>query len=173
MATETDDQGMMDEVSDIDVSKLPLKQRQRRQKQDLFLTALVSLGRLCDAADTVPMHPQTHYDWLKNDETYRPRYEWALVRQKEFVHKLITDRLHNPEGNRGGDILLIFHAKAVDPDRYREIAIHVDDKAVESMEELKRIVSGARRRQRDSGDEPQATSVQQQADEVVRKKMGK
>ena len=48
--------------------------------------------------------------------------------------------------------------------------LNVDDKALESMSEIKKMVSEARRRRRDTTEEGQ-TSVQEQADEVVRRKL--
>ena len=34
---------------------------------------------------------------------------------------MIDDRLENPQGNRGSDILLMFKAKAEMPEKYREL----------------------------------------------------
>ena len=42
---------------------------------------------------------------------------------EENIHRVITERISNPQGNRGSDILLMFHAKAEQPEKYRELPV--------------------------------------------------
>ena len=68
---------------------------------------------------------------------------------EEFIESRIDDRLDNPEGNRGGDIHLMFQAKAGMPEKYREQVTVVDTSAIrESLDVLRslgvpRVVDGA------------------------------
>ncbi len=74
-------------------------------------------------------------------------------------------------GKGGSDLLYIVMMNAAWPEKYRA-AVVVDEKAVDAMSAVKALVSQMRRKKaREEADGPEV-SVQQQADEVVRKRVG-
>jgi hypothetical protein len=46
--------------------------------------------------------------------------EQAHQRHVEYWESLMDERLQNPKGNRGSDVLLMFKLKAEKPEKYRE-----------------------------------------------------
>lgn len=104
----------------------------QRIMQNAFLRALECEPRIARAADKVGIARQTHYDWLRDDPTYRPRYHEALVRAGDALEELSLDLCYGwdepvyHEGKVCGVIRrydtrhIRDMLRAVKPDKYRE-----------------------------------------------------
>jgi len=91
-------------------------------RQEAFLAAYRETGRINKAAEAVGMSRQAPVHWQNGDVFgFRERIkdahrDWCEAK----IEGLIDERLANPQGNRGSDILLMFQAKAEMPEKYRE-----------------------------------------------------
>jgi hypothetical protein len=70
---------------------------------------------------------------------YRARFGLALEHHADLTEGIMHERLTDPQGNRGSDILLIFKLKGLRPDRWREAALTVDDAAKDTLKELRKL----------------------------------
>ena len=96
--------------------------KRREPRQDAFLAAYARLGTIQAAADHVGMHRQGHYRWLDlNEGDYRTRWDAAQQTFNDSLEKLAFDRIQNPEGNRGSDVLLITMLNAHKPEKYKRM----------------------------------------------------
>jgi hypothetical protein len=90
-------------------------------RQELFFQAFSQLGTILHASRVVGIHRTTVNLWLSADlYSFKTRFELAHQDYQEFLEGLIRERLVDPQGNRGSDILLMFKAKAEMPEKYRE-----------------------------------------------------
>lgn len=123
-----------------------------------FLTAYAVCGVISEACRKADVPRHSHYDWLADDETYRPRFEAAhaeacesieteirrraiegieepVIYQGQLCFEPVRDKKGVPVRDDNGyiklsdrpltvkkksDVLLIFQAKAMMPDRYRD-----------------------------------------------------
>ena len=103
---------------------------QTRSRQDAFLQAYAEIGTIRGAQRTMAgiISRTIVYRWLKDDPSFRTRFEHAQHDYRELLEDMVKDRLTDPAGNRGSDLLLIFSLKARWPERYREnVMVSVDD----------------------------------------------
>jgi hypothetical protein len=97
------------------------QQRNCWLKQTQFLEAFSQCGRIGEAAQMVGITRWAADRWQNVDlYSFRKRLEQAHQLYVESLEKLADDRLNNPSGNRGSDILLMFKMKAEKPEKYRE-----------------------------------------------------
>lgn len=94
--------------------------RQRWENQGVLLVTYAKTGNAtagCLAADVTF---RTHDRWLEgNVFGYRERFRLAHRVYRDSLEGIVSARLQNPQGNRGGDILLIAKLNAEDPDKWR------------------------------------------------------
>jgi hypothetical protein len=110
-------------------------------RQEAFLAAYRHTSRITHAAKAsgIPVH--TVHSWIGNDPySFKKRMELARLEYCDSVRQIIHDRLADPQGNRGSDILLMFEAKAMMPELYREevkvMNIEAPLKMIEKLAEL-------------------------------------
>ena len=88
----------------------------------MFLEAYKKCGKRAQAAKAVGLTLWCVEKWLGAD-VYGIRKRMELA-HREFcenvIEQEIDNRLADPKGNRGSDILLMFKAKAEMPEKYRE-----------------------------------------------------
>jgi hypothetical protein len=90
-------------------------------RQELFLSAYKRLGQQAAAAREVGISISAVERWLAQDiYGFKKRTKLAQAVYVESVEELMDERLLNPTGNRGSDILLMFKLKAEAPEKYRE-----------------------------------------------------
>jgi hypothetical protein len=100
---------------------LTSEQRQHYDRQELFLRAYIALGRIYKAAEAADIPIGTVHSWQGRDtHNFNKRIERARQQYVESLEQLMDDRLQNPQGNRGSDVLLMFKLKAEAPQKYRE-----------------------------------------------------
>jgi len=112
----------------------------RWASQERVLEAFGKLGTVLHATRAASIDPKTHYNWMDADTLgYRARFGLALEHHADLTEGLMHERLTDPQGNRGSDILLIFKLKGLRPDRWREAALTVDDAAKDTLKELRKL----------------------------------
>ena len=113
-------------------------------RQETVLAEYRQCGRIGMAARAVGMTRWATNKWTLTDVMgWRDRLkvahqDWC----EDVIETRINDRLADPQGNRGSDILLMFQAKAEMPEKYRETVTIVDTQETKDMlGELRRIGS--------------------------------
>jgi hypothetical protein len=90
-------------------------------RQEAFLIAYAQLGTIFHGAKATGLHRNTVNHWISTDlYSFKTRMELARQDYRDFLEGLIRERLVDPQGNRGSDILLMFANKAENPEKYRE-----------------------------------------------------
>ena len=133
----------------------------KRTRQVIFLKALAEFGTLTQAAKVARVNAATHRKWLDADPWFREQFKEALQNYRDLVAEEIHNRaIHGVEvpiigkvqtelgpedaiiGHKTvkSDLLLMFHAKRVDP-AYRDnhVQERTDDTPVETVSPLTRI----------------------------------
>jgi hypothetical protein len=116
-----------------------LSKKRRFQMQERFLGAFAELGNVSDAAKAAECSPAVYYKWLKQDAfDFRERALAAQDVHNDRIAGMIRDRLTDPKGNRGSDILLMFYAKGNNPAKWREMPPQ-NDSAKDTLKELRQM----------------------------------
>jgi hypothetical protein len=90
-------------------------------RQEAFLLAYSQLGTILHAAKVAGIHRSTVYQWLSTDlYSFKKRMDLAHDDYCDWIQGIIRDRIANPQGNRGSNVLVMFEAKAEMPEKYRE-----------------------------------------------------
>ena len=127
--------------------------------QDRFLLAFAKFGNVGKASELAGISRFTVYDWIERDKReFRKRYRYAQDAYADSREQLMHERLANPEGNRGSDILLIFQQKALRPEKYRDYP-PTDDSAANTLRELRKLAQTLKA-------EPSAISPQPSAEVI-------
>jgi hypothetical protein len=112
----------------------PLAFRKFRHPQKRgFLRAYCEVGRVTKAAELAGVHPDSHYYWLKTDESYAQAFEQARQmsgdRAEDEVYRRAFEGFDHPVIYEGeitttykvySDNLAMFFLKGLRPDRYRD-----------------------------------------------------
>jgi hypothetical protein len=98
-----------------------------------FLRAFCHVGRVTKAAELAGIHSDSHYYWLKNDESYAQAFELARQmsgdRAEDEVYRRAFEGFDHPVIYEGeitttykaySDNLAMFFLKGLRPDRYRD-----------------------------------------------------
>ena len=116
-----------------------IAQKRQLDAQDRFLALFATHGNVLQSASGAAVGRRTVYDWEQGDvQGFRQRFEHARHAYREAAEAQMDDRLADPTGNRGSDILLMFKLKALWPDKYREAVVVVDDTAKRLLDRLGR-----------------------------------
>ena len=104
----------------VDVDSLDYRQRQTYQRQEVFLEAYVQYGTLLKAAEIANCHYDCAYQWRKKGAfRWNERWQRAVDRRREHAErKYVLDRLDNPHGNYGTDVLAIAYMNRIDPEHW-------------------------------------------------------
>jgi len=103
------------------------------ESQDRFLGFYARLGNVSRASEATGIHRATHYAWLKDDVAgYRARFEDTQQQWRECLETLVFERLENPQGNRGSDVLAIFALKKAWPAKYddKPPVVNIDARSI-------------------------------------------
>ena len=122
--------------------KVGLSEKHQWEKQERFLLAFRECGTVLHAALRADIGRTMVYNWNETDaQGFKERWDHARHAYREKWEALMDERLADPQGNRGSDILLMFKLKALYPERYRETITLVDDTAKDLLKRLR--VGGA------------------------------
>jgi hypothetical protein len=112
------------------------------QRQEMFLESYRQCGKIGQAAKAVGLTRWGVVYWQKNDIFgFKQRLDAAYADYCENkIEQLMDDRLEDPQGNRGSDVLLMFKAKAEMPHKYREevkvVGIEASRQMMDKLREL-------------------------------------
>ena len=122
-----------------------LNQKAVWHRQEMFLEAFRRCGKIGRAAEAVGLTRWAVIHWQRNDAfSFNRRLDAAHEDYCEKWEAGMDERLENPQGNRGSDILYMFKMKAEMPEKYRE---NVQVSGVEPVREmLDRLTEMAARR---------------------------
>jgi hypothetical protein len=117
-------------------------------RQEAFLAAYGGLGTILHAARVAGIHRDTVNKWTSADlYSFKKRMEDAHQDYVESVERTMNDRLANPQGNRGSDVLLMFKLKAEAPEKYREeVKVVGVDASKQMMDRLRELAMKDRER---------------------------
>src|ERR671919_225845 len=117
--------------------------------QEAFLEAYRHTSRVTHAARAVGVSVHAVDKWLSRDVySFKKRMELARRVYCDSIRQIIHDRISNPQGNRGSDVLVMFEAKAVMPEMYREeTKILNADVPFQMLDRLKEMARKERERQ--------------------------
>ena len=104
-------------------------------RQEVFLAAFAECGKPVVAARNSGISYWTYIHWERHDVFgFRDRLKVAHdIYCQDKIETMIDDRLEDPQGNRGSDVLLMFKGKAEMPEKYRETVTVVDHSATKEM----------------------------------------
>ena len=113
---------------------------EQHSSQDAFLSAYATTGGVSSACRASGVGRATVYDWERADtQGFVKRFESARFVFRESLEQQMYDRLSDPTGNRGSDVLLIFALKAVWGDKYKDNIVLADDTSKEMLAQLRRM----------------------------------
>jgi len=119
---------------------IPIVEKQRRDRMSVFLGAYAECGTIRKACRVVGVDRKTVYNWIRGDvEGFKELFMMANHAFKESLEDMVLERLQNPSGNRGSDVLLISQLNARDPERYRQGSEDKNSVAREALDTLKEM----------------------------------
>jgi hypothetical protein len=125
---------------DIQYDNLDTKARISFQQQERALKAYATTRSDMEAANVAGVHRTTVLRWKReNYLRYRDRLFDADATFVTSLEKRMWDRIGDPTGNRGSDILLMFALKAHAPGVYRELPAMDDETAKETLAQLRKL----------------------------------
>ena len=115
-------------------------EKRRREQQERFLAQYGRTGNITSAAEASGVARRSHYNWIRDDALgYRARFDSAREQYADQLERIVHERLTDPTGNSGSDILLMFMLKALRPEKYREAMPVADDVAKDTLAELRKL----------------------------------
>ena len=94
-------------------------EKQCWDRQDLVIEAYRSLGTLAKAAQAVGLTPDAAWLWTKsNIHDFNTRMERGRQGYRDHLEAMVEERLSNPTGNRGSDVLLMGALNANHPEKW-------------------------------------------------------
>ena len=113
-------------------------QKPRLERQEAFLRLFVEHGTILGASEASGISRETVYAWQRQDaEGFVARFQVARDTFADTLERKAFWRIEHPEGNRGGDVLLITMLNAHLPDKYRPNAVVSDETARETLRALR------------------------------------
>ena len=98
-----------------------------QERMDSFCAAYGKVGSVTKASIAASVNRDTVRRWEQEDRLgFRQQMRDARQTYAEMLESLALDRVQNPEGNRGGDTLLIALNNANNPDKWRGNAMTVE-----------------------------------------------
>jgi len=117
---------------------IPIVKKQRRNRMSAFLGAYAECGTIRKACSVVGVDRKTVYNWIRGDvEGFKELFELANHSYRESLEDMARERLRNPTGNRGSDVLLISQLNAAWPGKYKHGTADREEIGRETLEILK------------------------------------
>lgn len=124
--------------ADVQSAASATTQKHRLERQERFLRLFVEHGTILGAAEAAGIARDTVGDWQRRDvEGFVARFQVARDTFADTLERKAFWRIEHPEGNRGGDVLLITMLNAHLPDKYRPNAVVSDETARETLRALR------------------------------------
>ena len=140
---ETAETGIADAGIDT-ASKPNIRKKRTLERMVRWESAYAETGTVTSACLLSGVGRSAIYDWETNDVFgFRERWNNARESYADSLETLMHSRLHDPSGNRGSDVLLMFNLKARRPDIYREQTVIVGTGAVDLLATLRALPTQA------------------------------
>lgn len=154
------------EAFGIDVETCGVVEKQTLVRQQAFLAAYAITGTIVSASKAIGITSwETVHRWRSgNVFGFRERMDKAHQAFGDHLEDIALERINDPTGNRGSDVLLMALLNANRPDKYRPNVIITDDTAKDVLKAL-----GAKRTKRTTED-PEPETREPTPIEVVRAK---
>ena len=125
-------------INTIDPSVFGTREKQTWTRQEAFLKCYAEVGSIRSAARATAIHRDSVRLW-KRDDVFRfaDRFEAAEQTFREYLQQMAFDRIQEPQGNRGSDVLLIFLLKGHWREKYGDATLPTQDAAKEFLSELR------------------------------------
>ena len=109
------------------LSELDRGQRGTVAKQDALLSGFALRGSIRAVAPGANITRQQVYIWLRDDMYhFKSRYEQAANSFRDRLQDIAVNRIEDPTGNRGSDVLLMALLNAHWPEKYRRDSVIVN-----------------------------------------------
>ena len=144
------------------------RQKATWDAQERFLAAFpdpkLGVGTVLHTCRATDVGRATVYEWRTGDVFgFAARFDDARQDWRESLERIAMDRITDPQGNRGSDVLLMAMLNAAWPGKYKQQEV-VDTTARDLIREVK---AAASRRARSVEDKPDAV---QQAEDLIRQR---
>ena len=114
-------------------------EHEKYERQELFLQGVAERGTITWGARRAGIGERTFHRWRDADLFgFCARYRDAKRRHVDYYEHMVEDRLDNPTGNRGSDVLLIAKMNKEDPDNWRgnNVTVEAGDEIMKMMIKL-------------------------------------
>ena len=89
------------------------------EHQEAVISAYSGLGTLAKAALAIGLTPEAAYYWQQFDTNgFNQRLEVGKKGYRDYLENMVHERLSNPTGNRGSDVLLMGALNANHPEKW-------------------------------------------------------
>lgn len=106
--------------------------------QENFLKVYADKGSILGATKVMDLTRTTVYRWINgNLQGFKDRLEHAQHDFREYLQQIMFDRIKDPQGNRGSDVLVMFAIKGHWREKYGDAAIPMDSSALDLLSELR------------------------------------
>ena len=114
-------------------------------RQDLVLESYANVGTLKASCEAIDRTYEMADRWVRLDiHHFKRRLAVAREQYTASLEVLMHNRLTDPTGNRGSDVLLMFNLKAKRPDVYRETPVVINmDASRDLQDKLAKMASEA------------------------------
>ena len=118
---------------------LDIRKKHTLERQEAFLKSYGTCGTTLHAAKAAGISRSVVYQWEKIDHLgFRERWENTRHDFRESIEALCYDRIRNPVGNKGSDVLAIALLNAHYPEKYRQNVTIVDTSAKDLLSRLRK-----------------------------------
>ena len=115
-------------ASGVDFHSLTTAEKKQSVNQYLFLQSYSKAGTNTAAAKSVGITVHAVGIWKREDQLgFNARFAKAVEAFADELENIAMARINAPEGNRGGDVLLITMLNAHRPEKYRTGIVVVDE----------------------------------------------
>ena len=133
----------VDEPPLVDVDSLDYRTLGVYERQERFLKAFVKPGTILKAAEAAGIDRDCVYIWRKRDYlAFNERFARAKQAHCDHLENMVMDRLENPTGNRGSDVLLMGKLNAEHPEKWNrnlKLTHEVPNELIQQMRALQAL----------------------------------
>ena len=147
-------------LNDVDSLPLGTKDRNTWDNQESFLSFMGEYGTIKKSCELSGVNAESTRRW-RNDNVlgFKERFRLAQDAYGDHLEAMVHERLTNPQGNRGSDVLLMGALNANRPDKWRpnvKITHDVDNELIAQLQRLQNLAPAPEPKALPPGQEPEA-----------------
>ena len=127
----------------LDVATLEPVPRRTWDNQQAFLAFMCQYGTIQKAARESGVQAESVRRWRNGDVLgFADRFMAARAAYGDYLEDMVHERLENPTGNRGSDVLLMARLNAEKPDKWRpnvKIQLEVPNEVIQHLRALQEL----------------------------------